>query len=478
MLFNSVPFIFVFLPVVVAGFFLFGWLRLYHIAILWTLLASLVFYGWGDPFHLIPIIVSSATFNFCVGRALLRCRSKWLLAIGVAGNLSLLGYFKYAAFAVQNLAALAGSAVPQLNISLPIGISFYTLTQIAFLVDTYRKQAREYAPLKYGLFVTYFPHLIAGPILHHSEIMPQFDDPGTYRPRLTSLAHGLAWFTAGLFKKVILADTIGAFVEAPFRQAGAGSPIGLADAWIGVLSYGLQIYFDFSGYSDMAIGLALMMGITFPLNFNSPYKADSLIEFWRRWHMTLSRFLRDDLYIPLGGNRKGRVRRHINIMITMLLGGLWHGAGLNFAIWGALHGIGLVFNHLWRDISAKVGVAVPGPFARAATLLLVVFAWVPFRADTLHAAMTMWRSMIGMGGFGGAMVANGYEAASLIIVLAAIALLAPNTQEILALDWRNSATTAWRWRPSAVWAIAVGCLFGIAVAGTLTKPTAFLYFRF
>jgi alginate O-acetyltransferase complex protein AlgI len=478
MLFNSAPFIFAFLPVALAGFFLFGRLRLYQIANLWTLLASLLFYGWSDPFRLIPIVVSSATFNFCVGRVLLRYRSEWLLATGVAGNLALLGYFKYAAFVVQSSAVLTGSPMPQLNIALPIGISFYTLTQIAFLVDTYRKQAREYELLKFGLFVTYFPHLIAGPILHHNEIMPQFDDPETYRPRLMSLAHGLAWFSAGLFKKVLLADVIAAYVETPFRLASEGSPIGFADAWTGVLSYGLQIYFDFSGYSDMAIGLALMMGITFPLNFNSPYKADSLIEFWRRWHMTLSRFLRDDLYIPLGGNRKGRVRRHINIFITMLLGGIWHGAGLNFAIWGALHGGGLVLNHLWRDISAQRGFNLPRPLCKAATLLLVLFAWVPFRADTLHAAITMWKSMIGMGGFGGAIVPNMYEAASLLAIPAAIALLAPNTQEILALDWRKSVTTAWHWRPNTVWAIAAGCLFGVAVAGTLTKPTTFLYFRF
>jgi D-alanyl-lipoteichoic acid acyltransferase DltB (MBOAT superfamily) len=478
MLFNSAPFIFVFLPGVLAGFFLFGWLRRYQTAILWTLLASLVFYGWSDPVRLIPIIVSSAVFNFCVGRALLRHRSKWLLAAGVTGNLALLGYFKYAAFAAASFAALTGARAPQLDISLPIGISFYTLTQIAFLVDTYRKQAREYEPLKYGLFVTYFPHLVAGPILHHGEIMPQFDDPETYRPRLASLAHGLAWFTAGLFKKVMLADTIGAYADAPFRLAAAGSPVGLADSWTGTLSYALQIYFDFSGYSDMAIGLALMMGITFPLNFNSPYKADSLIEFWRRWHMTLSRFLRDNLYIPLGGNRKGPARRHINILMTMLLGGIWHGAGLNFAIWGALHGVGLVLNHLWRDIAAKAGFALPRPLARAATLLLVLFAWAPFRADTMRAAVTIWEGMVGMSGLGVAMTTNTYEAAALIAALGAIALVAPNTQEILSLDWRKPVATRWRWQPSTAWAIAVGCLFGIAVAGTLTKPTAFLYFRF
>ncbi|HTV27877.1 MAG TPA: MBOAT family protein [Xanthobacteraceae bacterium] len=478
MLFNSAPFIFIFLPVVLAGFFLFGWLRLYQVAVLWTLLASLVFYGWSDPIRLVPIVASSAVFNFCVGRALLRYHSKWLLTAGVAGNLTLLGYFKYAVFVAESFATFIGSAAPKLNIALPIGISFYTLTQIAFLVDTYRKQAREYAPLKYGLFVTYFPHLIAGPILHHREIMPQFDDPETYRPRLASFANGSAWFTAGLFKKVMLADSVAVYADVPFRLAAAHSPINSADAWIGALSYSLQIYFDFSGYSDMAIGLALMMGIIFPLNFNSPYKADSLIEFWRRWHMTLSRFLRDDLYIPLGGNRKGRVRRHVNILITMLLGGIWHGAGLNYALWGVLHGSGLVLNHLWRDISAAVGFDLPRPLAKGATLLVVVFAWVPFRADTTRAAIAVWKSMIGLGRLAGPHIANAYEATGWIAILAAIALFAPNTQEILGLERRKPSAIAWGWRASTAWAVVLGFLFGIAVAGTLTKPMAFLYFRF
>jgi len=478
MLFNSAPFIFIFFPIVLSGFLLFGWLRCYQLAITWTLLCSLVFYGWSAPFRLVPIIVASAAFNFCIGRALLRNRSRGLLAFGIVGNLATLGYFKYAVFFLQTVSALTSSPAPQFNISLPIGISFYTLTQIAFLIDTYRRQAREYEPLKYGLFVTYFPHLIAGPILHHGEIMPQFDDPQTYRPRLTSLAYGLSYFTVGLFKKVMIADTIAAYVEAPFRSASVGTPIGFADAWIGVLSYSFQIYFDFSGYSDMAIGLALMMGITFPLNFNSPYKASSLIEFWRRWHMTLSRFLRDDLYIPLGGNRKGRLRRQVNILITMLLGGIWHGAGMNFALWGAIHGIGLVLNHLWRDVSAKPGIVLPRALAKLATLLLVVFAWVPFRADTPPAALAIWKSMIGLEGFGRPAVSNIYEVMVGIAALAAIALLAPNTQEILAFQGYEPRASGLRWRPNTVWAVALGCLFGIAVAGTLTKPTAFLYFRF
>jgi alginate O-acetyltransferase complex protein AlgI len=310
-----------FFPILWAGFFLFGQVNRY-LAVGWAVLGSLVFYGWDDPWRLIPLILVSIAFNFVVGRGLSRKQSGWLLFLGVTGNLLLLGYFKYATFLVDTVAALSGRSLPNLDIVLPIGISFYTFTQIAFLVDAYRGEAREYEPLKYGLFVTYFPHLIAGPILHHKEIMPQFDRPDIYVPRLDCVVLGLTWFAIGLFKKVILADGIAAFVGAAYKAASSGAAVSFSDAWIGTASYALQIYFDFSGYSDMAIGLALIMGITFPLNFNSPYKADSLIDFWRRWHMTLSRFLRDYLYIPLGGNRQGPGRRYVNLLITMVLGGL------------------------------------------------------------------------------------------------------------------------------------------------------------
>ena len=359
MLFNSGLFIFGFLPVFLLGFFVLcgaGWRQP---AICWALIGSLVFYGWNDPFRLLPIIVGSIAFNFLVGSAMARKQSAWLLLIGVSGNLALLIYFKYAMFLLGSFSALVGVPPPEIKIYLPIGISFYTFTQIAFLVDTYQGRVREYEPLKYGLFVSYFPHLIAGPIIHHKEIMPQFERDEVYSPRLEFIVPGLTWFAIGLFKKVVLADNVARFVEPAFKAAAAGTPVGLADAWIGTISYALQIYFDFSGYSDMAIGLALMMGIRFPLNFNSPYKAASLIDFWRRWHMTLSRFLRDYLYIPLGGGRRGEAQRYLNLMVTMLLGGLWHGASWNFFVWGALHGSGLAVNHLWRSVATRLGITLP-----------------------------------------------------------------------------------------------------------------------
>ncbi|MFT4121274.1 MBOAT family O-acyltransferase [Bradyrhizobium sp.] len=475
MLFNSVVFIFCFYPAVLLGFFVLGRLQLRKCAIAWLLAASLIFYGWDDPARLLPIIVASGVFNFLVGRGLTRQPSSGLLFLGVAANLALLGYFKYASFFMENVSLLTGMAAPSISTTLPIGISFYTFTQIAFLVDAYRREAREYDFLKYGLFIAYFPHVIAGPILHHKEMMPQFDDPKTFQPRLTSVTIGLSWFTFGLFKKVILADNIAAFVDAPFKTA-ASQLVGFGDAWIGALSYTLQIYFDFSGYSDMAIGLAMIMGIAFPLNFASPYKAASIIDFWRRWHMTLSRFLRDYLYFPLGGNRKGPFRRHLNLMITMVLGGLWHGATWNFVVWGAIHGTALLINHLWRGFADRYRLHLPHVVGWFLTALLVVFAWVPFRAETLGSSLEMWRGMLGLNGIGDIALLDGHPL-RWIAILSCIALFFPNTQQTFQ---RGSAAKErlLQWRPNVLWAGVIGCLFGIAIAGTMTKPTVFLYFRF
>src|SRR5262245_44448891 len=281
MLFNSPQFIFAFLPATLIVFYLLGRANLRRAAILWLGFASLVFYGFDHPALQLPLILTSILFNFTVGRHLARAKRRDVLIVGVAGNLLLLGFFKYAGFAVATLNDLTGLGLTVPSIPLPIGISFYTFTQIAFLVDVYRAEAREYELPKYGLFVTFFPHLIAGPILHHKETVPQFDRKEVYRPQPELIALGTGFFAIGLFKKVMLADSVAPFANAVFGAANKASAISFADAWIGTLSYTLQIYFDFSGYSDMAIGLALLFGITFPINFNSPYKARSLIEFWR-----------------------------------------------------------------------------------------------------------------------------------------------------------------------------------------------------
>ena len=483
MLFNSAQFLFGFLPIALSVFLLLGSYGYRMLALGWLAIASLVFYGWADPFRLLPIILSSTAFNFIIGRMLVRKANRGVLAFGIFGNLFLLGYFKYAGFLAEILTTGTGIVVPNPNVVLPIGISFFTFTQIAFLVDAYSSQAREYEPLHYVLFVTFFPHLIAGPIYHHKEIMPQFERREIYRFDISNLTYGLTWFALGLAKKVLLADPVAQYGAPVFAAAASGAPVSFADSWIAAFSFTLQLYFDFSGYSDMAIGLALLIGVRLPLNFDSPYKATSLIDFWRRWHMTLSRFLRDYLYIPLGGNRTGPYRRYVNLMVTMLLGGLWHGAAWNFVIWGGIHGAGLMINHLWCNVARTRNWAIPSPLAWAITFAFVVLAWMPFRADGLQAAISLWKGMIGINGF---LVAPGVLAGQFtaalcwIGVLLALALIGPNTQQLMSYSGVAVVDTGKPgWRPNLKWAAAAGILFGASVISIVAqRPTEFLYFRF
>jgi alginate O-acetyltransferase complex protein AlgI len=468
MLFNSPVFLFTFFPIVFLIFFALGGLGLRRLASAWLCVSSLAFYGWDDPSFLVPLIIASITFNYFVGRAIATTHSGRMLAFGVAADLGLLAYFKYANFIAENLAFLG---VPPLHITLPIGISFFTFTQIAFLADCYRDRTQEYNPLHYGLFVSFFPHLIAGPILHHKEMMPQFARPATYILNSSSLLTGLCWFAAGLFKKVILADGIEPYASAIFSAVDHGQKLNFASAWLGALSYTLQLYYDFSGYSDMAIGLALMFGVVFPINFDSPYKATSLIDFWRRWHITLSRFLRDYLYIPLGGNRLGQRRRYLNLFLTMLLGGLWHGAAWTFVAWGALHGLGLFVNHAWRSTKIRL----PSLVGWVTTLIFVVFAWVPFRASSLSSATTLWKDMLGLHG-GTPSNPTGW---AWVVALGAVALLLPNTVQIFTGKAEMSPPTPFIWKPRVQWAVFGGLAFGASLAAMLGgQPTTFLYFRF
>jgi D-alanyl-lipoteichoic acid acyltransferase DltB (MBOAT superfamily) len=414
MLFNSPVFIFGFVPIVMVGFFAVSRLGM-RWGLWWLAAASLVFYGWWNPAW-VPLLIGSIAFNFTAAKVLAgqapsgtgpnlaRDRSRSILIFAIAANLALLGYYKYSAFVVNSVTALVGADLRLAAKELPLGISFFTFTQIAFLVDVYQKRAAEFDPLRYGLFVTYFPHLIAGPILHHREMMPQFARPDIFRFDPSRLADGLAIFVLGLFKKTVLADQFGIYAGPAFGAAGS-HVLTFYEAWSAVLAYTLQIYFDFSGYSDMAIGLAVMIGIELPRNFNSPYKARNIAEFWRRWHMTLSRFLRDYLYIPLGGNRKGRARRYVNLMVTMLLGGLWHGAGWTFVVWGALHGAYLVIHGAWMHIVERSGIranrffgAPLGALAWLLTFFAVVVGWVFFRSPTIDAALSMLDGMLGRNG--------------------------------------------------------------------------------
>ena len=516
MLFNSVVFIFGFFPIVVFVFF-----RVARsnrlLAAGWLVFASLFFYGWWNPRYVL-LLLASVVFNYASGFFLARlvragrpALTRSLVAFAIAANLALLGYYKYANFFLQVSADLSGHTLDVGRILLPLGISFFTFTQIAFLVDVYRGFAREYNFVHYCLFVTYFPHLIAGPVLHHKEMMPQFQQAQTYRLNWEDVAVGLTIFFIGLFKKTVIADGVAPFAGPLFATPGQPD---LFAAWGGALAYTFQLYFDFSGYSDMAIGLSRVFGIKLPLNFDSPYKAVNIIEFWRRWHMTLSRFLRDYLYFSLGGNRKGPIRRHVNLIATMLLGGLWHGAGWTFVAWGGLHGLYLVANHLWRALRQRLGQDLERSTrwgrvaARPVTFIAIVVGWVFFRAADFEDATAILRGMAGMNGitvpaifatqfpwmrgafenWGAAFALGGgsrfVAQYTWIIVLLPLTLFAPNTQEILArfqpaLDFHGSALPATRlvWRPSSRWAMLVSLM----VAGgllSLSRVSEFLYYQF
>jgi len=407
MLFNSYSFIFAFLPVVFVGAFLLG--RYSHrLAALWLGLASLWFYAIWTP-RFVVLLLGSILFNYAaawwIGRESERKSGhpKLILTGAITIDLGLLGYYKYANFLIDSSNHLLGMNLAALDIILPLGISFFTFTQIAFLVDVYRGIAREYNFVNYLLFVTYFPHLIAGPVLHHSQMMPQFGNPKTFRMNPENISAGLTVFVLGLAKKVLIADTLAKGAVPLFSAASAGVQLTFFEAWTGALAYTLQLYFDFSGYCDMAVGISLLFNVKLPINFDSPYKAASIIDFWRRWHMTLSAFLRDYLYIPLGGSKHGGpLRRYVNLMITMLLGGLWHGAGWTFIAWGGLHGAYLIVNHGWRAVSPRLGIDGSSRFARIAgvalTFLAVVVGWVFFRAENFQ---TAWNMLAGMAGFHG-----------------------------------------------------------------------------
>lgn len=517
MLFNSYPFIFGFLPTTFVVFFLLGRVNRL-LAACWLACASLFFYAWWDVRYL-GLLLASVAFNYAIGFAITRAnaagesrKSRLLMATGIVGNLTALAYFKYALFTVTTLSALVGKHIAIEPIILPLGISFFTFTQIAFLVDASRGEAQEYNPVHYLLFVTYFPHLIAGPILHHREMMPQFVLDRTYRIDPEKVALGLSAFSFGLFKKVILADNLARFASPVFDVAAVKSVL-FYEAWIGALAYALQLYFDFSGYCDMAIGLSLMFGIRLPLNFNSPYKAANIADFWRRWHMTLSRFLRDYVYFPLGGNRRGTMRRYLNLLTTMLLGGLWHGAAWTFVAWGGLHGMYLAINHVWQGLSiaARLRTSVTWCFfGRAITFLAVVIGWVFFRAESFATAARVLRGMSDvrqifvlpeqllpyLGTAANVLRAMGvtFKFGSVplilqgplwIVPLLVVVLTFPNVQEILGqqrlalsnIDSSLSVTSGWTWRPTARWAMTLAALIVLGLA-SINEAGEFLYYQF
>jgi D-alanyl-lipoteichoic acid acyltransferase DltB (MBOAT superfamily) len=393
MLFHSQGFVLGFLPACLAGCFLLGRFAGRTWALAWLLAASLFFYGWWNP-RFVLLLVCSIAANYALGQHILHlahaerrtATRRWLIA-GIAGDLALLGWFKYADFLLHVAAPHAAA----LGIVLPLAISFFTFQQIMFLVDSARQDRADAGLLTYATFVAFFPHLIAGPIVRPKDIIPQLQQRDLAVPRAENLAEGMTLFLLGLAKKLVLADTFGGFADIGFNAASGGASLSLFEAWYAVLAYSLQIYFDFSGYSDMAIGLARMLNVRFPLNFASPYQARNIAEFWRRWHITLGAFLREYVYFPLGGSRCGALRHSGNLLATMLLCGLWHGAAWRFVLWGGLHGLYLVLH-------AHCRVTLPRALAQALTLLAVVAAWVPFRASNAAAAWGMLAGMAGLHG--------------------------------------------------------------------------------
>ncbi len=521
MLFHSPIFLFFFLPITLGTYLLFERRAPAGISIGFLALASLFFYSWWNPFYL-PLLTGSIVFNFAIGRLIspdssLQRRQR-LLVLGIVSNLAVLAVFKYADFVTQTLEGLGNLHISPLGIVLPLAISFFTFQQIAFLVDCSQGKAPERSFAAYCLFITFFPHLIAGPIVHHREMMPQFARliAGNRRspPEVwDDLAVGLAMFTIGLVKKVAFADQFGIWADNAFRAADAGASITFIEAWLGTASFALQIYLDFSGYTDMALGLARLFGVRLPLNFDSPYKATSIIEFWHRWHMTLSRFLRDYLYYPLGGNRLGPMRRRLNIMMVMLIGGLWHGGSWTFVVWGGLHGIFLVINHAWRALAAR-GLPSLGTWP---SLLLttgcVTVAWVFFRAETFAGSWTMVRGLFGLNGimlplhwrpsftalvatlakFGlpvGFAPLGTYSGGTQVewVIFGFMAMwFLPNTQELMrrynpAFETVQppGGITAWlTWRPSFVLGVAFALsALAISILVLRGKAGEFIYFQF
>lgn len=512
MLFNSEVFLFAFLPVTAAIYYLL-WRNVgRQVSLLFLLIASLGFYSYWNPWNTV-IFVTSVTVNFSLGAMIARAepsRRKGLVVLAVIFDLALLGAFKYWNFLAGQVAEL-GVALPLVGMALPIGISFYTFQQIGYVVDTGRSGVPARRFDHYFLYLAFFPHSIAGPIVQHRELIGQF---ATARPRIAyNLKLGLSIFTVGLAKKVLLADLFSQGSSPVFDAVARGHAPTLLEAWGAVLCYAMQIYFDFSGYSDMAIGLARIFGYKFPINFFSPYKSRSIIEFWRRWHISLSRFLRNYLYFPLGGSKKGEMRRYLNVFIVMVLGGIWHGAGWTFLLWGVLHGGAILINHLWNDFGGRGRPPargwLMGEVKWLATFVFVLIAWTAFRAADLDTTLAMYRGMIGANGLSlpleawplervlghlpgpGPDLWRGVGSLDPLIafVYAPMAVLVlrflPETviffrrykTFIIEDGYDHPDTTRLAWRPTWTWALIMGALLAVTI-WRISGESEFIYFQF
>lgn len=456
MLFSSQSFVFGFLPLTLAAFYLAASDR--RARQLVVISASALFYGlWNWRF--VPLLVGLTLANWLIVQAYARLHERGLLLVGVALNLLALGLFKYLGFFTDSADALLGLPPMTWSLVLPLGISFFTFQKISYLMDLFRGARPIYGPLDFAEFVSFFPQLIAGPLVRHDEIIPQFALDPRGPAMWENLSRGSVLFVIGLAKKACFADTFALSADPLFAKAVL-APLNLAEAWSAALCYSLQIYYDFSGYSDMAIGLALMFGLRLPVNFDAPYRALSVRDFWRRWHITLSRFLRDYVYIPLGGNRVAPLRQSANVVMTMLLGGLWHGAAWTFVVWGGLHGLALAANSAWD----RARLPMPRLLGWVLTMLFVLSGWVLFRAGSFTQAWSILRSMAGLAGRGR------YHLDNLAIVglACAVAVLGPSSQAAT----RSLRPNRWL----AVPAGAALTFLMLLVGGRL--PNAFIYFRF
>lgn len=475
MLFNSALFLLGFLPATLCAYFLIARMGSGKAA-QWVLIAaSMSFYGYWSIDYL-GLLLLSVAINFVLGKQLSVHASPRVLASGLVFNLGVLGYFKYTDFAIDNLNTLLSTSIPLLHLLLPLGISFFTFQKVGYLIDCYRGLVTEHSPRRFLLFVLFFPQLVAGPIVHHAEIIPQLKQhEANPIPRGEQMAQGLFFLLIGLFKKIIIADTIAPYSDLGFSNVAA---LSFLDAWTAAIAFSLQLYFDFSAYSEMAVGLALLFGIRLPQNFNSPYKATSITDFWRRWHMTLGAFMRAYLYIPLGGNKSGVSVQMGALIVTMLIGGIWHGAAWTFVAWGALHAAYLVIQKLWTRFGCPLSTAT----ATWLTLLGVIVAWVPFRSASITDSFAVFRVMFGFDGFGlpplyrqlafdgwitvlPQSVYQGHEILWLLLCLA-WCLRTPNTYEC----WQ-------RITPSIKWAAGFG-MIGLTSLLSLGAPTSFMYWSF
>jgi len=539
MLFNSYIFIFVFLPIVICVFYILGNKGHHRVAISWLVASSFFFYGWWNPIYII-LLLSSILFNYTFGILLtsndVRWSKSWVLIVGIIANVSLLGYFKYANFFVENINAFFGTGLILETIILPLAISFFTFQQIAYLVDASRGDTHEYSFLHYCLFVTFFPQLIAGPIVHHRETIPQFESEETYKFKYSNITIGLAIFSLGLFKKIIIADGMATYANPVFDAAETGVTISFFEAWSASIAYAFQLYFDFSGYSDMAIGIARMFGILLPINFNSPFKARDIIDFWRRWHITLTRFITSYIFTPLSMPlmRFALTRKlglwsqfwlsvAIPVMIAFVIAGFWHGAGWTFILFGVIHGIYLVINYSWLQIKKNIFNSKTNDnsilwkfIGRGITIFAILFSFVIFRAESLEGANEVLQGMLGLNGFilpdryllklnsianlgdhlhniGWLFVPNGilgFTGTMQIfysLVLFVIVVYAPNTQQIMLkfkpffenkdIEIKPIKLKFLEWKPTRLYGFVFGIFMAICVL-KLGEVSEFIYFQF